>query len=72
MLTYRLFSQFKKYTKPIQNLNITNNQKKINKFFKDNKEPPLNISIMDPNFSDTFWKMYERDVNKNSDDTKNK
>ena len=69
MLTYRLFSQFKKYTKPIQNLYITNN-KKINKFFKDNKEPPLNISIMDPNFSDQFWKMYERDGNKNFNDTK--
>ena len=58
MITYRIFSQIiKNYTKTIKNVNINKYKK------RNNKEPPINISIMDTNYSKQFWKMHETSKN---------
>ena len=53
MTNYRIFSNLIKNNtkKTFKNVNISKNN---NEFFKNNKEPPLNISIMDPDFSKNF------------------
>lgn len=60
MTNYRMFSNVLKYNlKNIKNLHLN----KTNKIFIKNelelklKEPQLNISIMDNNYSKKFWEM---------------
>ena len=60
MTNYRIFSSvIKNNAKKKINVNISRKNKINNEFLKNNKEP-LNISIMDPDFSKNFWIMQEK------------